>query len=751
MSVSTYPEFTAALAAGGDTIKLAPSAVITITASTSLRHSNLRITSEDITKPGTLRLEAGADWSGPLLYGSGLTNLTFDNFIIDGNFDSQGGKPRGKGYFNLCNLKDCHNIIIHHMQMRDGGCDGFQFRGCKYITAYENDIEYLGHDAFYFIGSNSEIEVYNNNVLTFTNSAVRLAYGCTNAWIHNNYFHSVFSGGSTGPAIEIDKHGFSGILIENNIIENINGAGIWMTGNALNKGSIIIRNCAFYNTGVYKSYTGYSNAAIVNGNMDSVLVENCTFLGGNVAYSAFDRNGLSVSFTTTFKNCVFSGAVIAALRMPDSGGSAIIKQCNFYGNKAIAIGEYTGKITYSDVTTVDPKLQNYAVGKTSAIYGKGIGFQAVVAPEPDPIENEEPEPEPLPLTIDCDARLREASPDVVYTISPYLDIGKSTASTRSLIFFDVSKQTAPVYKAELQLYWYYPADKSRAADTIIEVYRPGPWADSTATWTKNAKSYYDVDGTLVGSKPFASQTIKASALPTNAYISLDVTELVNEYINGTYANTGFLLKAAIESNNYIAFYGMSMNNTAMVPKLVLTAQAPLVSTKLAINKTARIKESTKTTAYTNNIYLDVGKSTGASRFQVDFDVSKFTAPIESAHLMLAWYYPAGKSRAADTVVTAYRPLTALATDMTWANSAENYDKAKSYGFATIKAAVLPDGKYESIDITDLVNAYITGKYPNTGVFIKALAEGNNYIAFHGDAAIESSVKPYIVIKSTNLI
>ena len=271
LAISTYNEFVKALAVGGK-IELAPNAVVTITASTTIRHSETRITSADPARPGTLKLETSAAWSGPLLSASGLTKLTFDNFIIDGNFDSQGGKPRGRGYFNLCSLADCDTITINNMQMKDGGNDGFQFRRCNHVTAYNNKISYLGHDAFYFMYNCTDINVYNNDVLTYTNSAVRLSYGCTNAHIHNNHFHSVITNSSTGPLIQLDKHGFSGILIENNILENSNGAGIWMTGDALNKGSIIIKNCAFYNTGVFTIYTGYSNAAIVNGNMDNVVV-----------------------------------------------------------------------------------------------------------------------------------------------------------------------------------------------------------------------------------------------------------------------------------------------------------------------------------------------------------------------------------------------------------------------------------------------------------------------------------------------
>ena len=744
--VSNYNEFITALAAGG-TVAIDPGAIITITASTRIPRGGTRITSVDPARPGMLKLESGANWNGPLLYAEGIDGLTFDNFIIDGNFGAQGGKPRGKGYFNLCNLRNCDNIVIHHMQMRNGGGDGFQFRGCSGIKVYKNKVEYLGHDVFYLIGSNSNADIYENDILTFTNSAVRLSYGCNNVWVHNNYFHSVFTGGSTGPAIEIDKHGFSGILIEDNIIEDINGAAIWMTGDALNKGSIVIRNCVFKNTGVYKNYTGYSNAAIVNGNMDGVLVENCTFIDGKVGYSTFDYYGLNCSFTTTFKNCIFMGADIAAFRMADAGGSVIVNNCNFYGNAALMIGKYTTLAKFSNSRTVNPVLtSDYEVGKSSALYGTGIGYNATNVAI---IENKEDVH--TSNMVNCDTRLREASPTVVYTTSPYLDVGRSTATTRSLIFFNLDHLTAPVHKAELKLCWYYPPNKTRGNDTIVEVYRPGPWTDSSATWNKNAAVYYDIDGTLGGTKAFASKTFEANKVPDNEYHSFDVTSLVNTYITGEYSNTGFMLKSALELNDYIAFYGMYSEDTAKKPRLVITAEPVITTVKVPITDSRRYREANPSTVFTNNIYYDVGRSVGAVRDQLIFDVSQFKEPVESAHLMLAWYYPAGKSRVADTIVTAYRPLTPLPIAGTWNTHGTNYDATKAYGSVTIKGAVLPDGKFEAIDITELVNEYITGAKANTGVFIKALAEANNYIAFHGDCAIENAVKPYILIKTKEVL
>src|SRR5690606_15473986 len=64
-------------------------------------------------------------------------------------------------------------------------------------------------------------------------------------------------------------------------------------------------------------------------------------------------------------------------------------------------------------------------------------------------------------------------------------------------------------------------------------------------------------------------TFKGSVVPDNRYYELDVTDLVKEYTSGKYENTGFLIKARTESNDYIAFYSSDCGNQSQVPKLQL--------------------------------------------------------------------------------------------------------------------------------------------------------------------------------------
>jgi uncharacterized membrane protein len=180
-----------------------------------------------------------------------------------------------------------------------------------------------------------------------------------------------------------------------------------------------------------------------------------------------------------------------------------------------------------------------------------------------------------------DNRLREASPNVIYQASPFIDVGgMNNVRYRDVVFFDLSEYTgASMSDATLSFYWYYPAGKSRSQDTIVEVYRPAStWNPGYVSWNMKDKGiawknpggdWYDKNGILQGDIPYATITIKGNTLPDNRYYELDVTDLVKEYVSGKYENTGFLIKARNESNNYIAFYSNDCGNESQVPELQL--------------------------------------------------------------------------------------------------------------------------------------------------------------------------------------
>ena len=179
-----------------------------------------------------------------------------------------------------------------------------------------------------------------------------------------------------------------------------------------------------------------------------------------------------------------------------------------------------------------------------------------------------------------DNRLREASPENILSDSSYIDIGgvSRVGRYRDIMWCDLSEynNAEEIGSSTLSLYWYYPGS-SRPNDTIIEVYRPASswnpgyvsWnkKDNGVSWSNPGGDWYDKNGVLQGSTPYATLTFKANTLADNRYYELNVTNLVKEYVSGKYPNTGFLIKARNENNNYIAFFSSDCGSANLLPKL----------------------------------------------------------------------------------------------------------------------------------------------------------------------------------------
>lgn len=181
-----------------------------------------------------------------------------------------------------------------------------------------------------------------------------------------------------------------------------------------------------------------------------------------------------------------------------------------------------------------------------------------------------------------DTKMRSAAPTTVYASLTYLDAGDNIATvTRTLIIFDLSSipSGATITSAVLSLYWYYPAETARTNNTVVGVYRPAAWVAGYACWTNRILNtawshaggdWWDSANSSQGTTPYASVTFTNSTVPDNAYHNWTVTTLVQAYVSGTYTNTGFLLKASSESDNYIAFYSNDYTDTTKRPKLVIS-------------------------------------------------------------------------------------------------------------------------------------------------------------------------------------
>ena len=563
---------------------------------------------------------------------AGNHDITIRGFEIDGNHDKNNGKNRGKGYHNLIHFLNCKNIQVHDMYMHDSHGDGLKVTKCSDVKFYNNRVYKLGHDVLYSIYS-SNIEAWNNKITCRTNSGLRI-YNTNHVKFYNNIIDSEGEGGA---GIEIQKIGPSTVMndieIYNNLLYETNAAGIWITGygSEYTKDSakdIYIHHNKFYKTGINPS-ANWAGGIVLNG-FQNTLIENNKFdgcYGAAIAHKQVTDEFAAPNsgYTTIVKNNVIintqsspaAGKGYAVYNKLKSTHSFILQNNCLSSN---AGGNYLGVNSTSDFeadSEIAAKLSNneslgedfpwseamsagpqtsYKRDESGAQTGQEESFESNLKKafadfirslerfilsffmQPDEVENFKIA---LPFII-SDNRLREEAPNITFSDSEYIDVGKRSerGTYRGVIVFELSSlnQTDRIEKATLSLFWYYPENQMRSKDTVLEVYRPVKWCEEHVTWQQKeindpwknpGGDWYDRNGVFQGNTPYATITISGEETPDNRYYELNVTELVQEYVSGKYENTGFLIKAREEDENHIAFYSSNWQNKDQRPKLTI--------------------------------------------------------------------------------------------------------------------------------------------------------------------------------------
>jgi PKD repeat protein len=308
------------------------------------------------------------------------------------------------------------------------------------------------------------------------------------------------------------------------------------------------------------SLSDYSNEPEPNGNRINIGPD------GNTKYASKSYVSAPILPSADFSSNVISDYTPLTVRFTDFSENTTLRIWNF--------GDGTGSTQQNPVHTY-PAAGNYIVTlKVSNENGTDSKTVVTDVSESNTIS--------IASSKIYDNRLREAIPESVFSDKEFLDLGATRGSGRyrDVILFDLSEymDTTQINNATLYLFWYYPTN-SRPNDTVIEVYRPASvWNSKYVSWNQRDKNaywknpggdWYDKNGILQGETPYATLTLKASSLPNSKYCELNVTELVGEYVSGRYENTGFLIKAKDESENYIAFYSAECGSTNYIPRLEL--------------------------------------------------------------------------------------------------------------------------------------------------------------------------------------
>ncbi len=320
---------------------------------------------------------------------AGNNNITIQGFEIDGNSEKQmslGSNRLGRAYYNLIHFTKSSDITVENMYLHHGCGDGLKVEYVDNVNFVNNSVDKLGHDALYCIYSNN-ITASGNDIFTRTNSALRLT-NTNHAKLHDNLIHSEYkldSGASTGPGIEIQKtsgYTMGDIEVFDNVLQTLNGAGIWMFGydtdNVKRGSDVYIHHNIFHNVGQYWVDTGYSNAGVIISQFDNVRIENNVFDNGGHAGIKFwkysSKYQMSGPFTATVRNNVIlnhDDHEAAGIWVQDTAsGKYVIKSENncFYNN---AGGSYLGPgISRSnDILTeplfADPSKNDYHLKSTA--------------------------------------------------------------------------------------------------------------------------------------------------------------------------------------------------------------------------------------------------------------------------------------------------------------------------------------------------------------------------------------------------
>lgn len=247
------------------------------------------------------------------------SNYTIHGFTIDGNSEYQ-PVDHGIGYYDLIYFYKCTNISVTNMNLQWAKGDGLKVRNYDHsnytnILFANNSVYKLGHEALYALGLNGVI-ARDNTVFTRANSAFRLS-SSGHAKIYNNVVHSEIAGWSTGPGIEVDKsanYPVEDVEIYNNLVYNLNGAGIYVIGEKDDKTpgqNVHIHHNILYDVGQYWKNTGFSNSGIVIGQFNNTTIENNVIHNTGTAaikyYPRPEHEKMDDKFTTIVRNNILFG------------------------------------------------------------------------------------------------------------------------------------------------------------------------------------------------------------------------------------------------------------------------------------------------------------------------------------------------------------------------------------------------------------------------------------------------------------
>ncbi|WP_135603952.1 disaggregatase related repeat-containing protein [Methanococcoides sp. NM1] len=634
-------------------------------------------------------------------------NFILRDFAVDGNLFKQTyvvtqmGEPciHGRSYLDLFRAdsnsvsgdhSDPYDFEIYNMHFYDGANDGIRIRGDRSddnIKIHDNTFTRTGHDDIYIMSAQN-VHIYNNDftwvygdcgvrientddvVIThntlytnpsqpqgisglylsytsggYTSQNYTVAYNtigpvremgivvcnrvtgtpaldkASDLYIHHNLIYDSIGNSGYGGGIQIN--GWHNVVIENNVIDDVNGDGI-VTRNRFGMGDttgyqIYVRNNIITNTDYYSGFSSSGNG--INNYLDSrhdiILENNDVWNNENVNYLNVGSSASDFNVDPLFVDradhdyrlrsnspIIDAGIGVYESSDPTPAPSNTAPVLNSIGDMTVTEGNLlSSMVTASDADgdSLTYSASGLPIGATFDVASRtfswtpDVGQTGTYGVTFEVADGEFTDSETISIIVNPEGssgnmletmyvnRLRESTPDLTITGDSYVDVGHidGVGSYREVMWFDVSmyNETDTVTSATLSLSWYYPQNAPRNQDTVVEIYRASDWdpehvswngKTSGTSWVNTGGDWFDRNDAAQGSVPYASITFSGSDVPDNGNYEFDVTELVQDYVSGEHANTGFFIKARDEHDNYIAFDGTDSVNEVQQPKLTVT-------------------------------------------------------------------------------------------------------------------------------------------------------------------------------------
>ncbi|WP_445474214.1 disaggregatase related repeat-containing protein [Methanococcoides methylutens] len=647
----------------------------------------------------------------------GAHNFVIRDFEVNGNLDKQTyivtqmGEPckHGRGYQDLFRAdRDSvsgdhsgpYDFEIYNMYFHDGANDGIRVRGDGSeagIKIYDNTFYRTGHDDIFIMSADNVF--IDNNAFTwiYGDCGIRIE-NSDDVTITNNVMDSI-----NPPK---NPQGLSGIYLSStssstmtnyniayNEIHDTREMGILMCNRvggtySLDKvGDAHIHHNLLYNCGT-NAIGSYSGGIWVHG-WNNVLIENNVIdgsQGDGIAHRARFSGSTQSGYVTTVRNNIITNTVERS-SLSSSG----------YG-----VNSYLS--THSFV------LENNDVWNNDNGNYRNVGSHAS-------------DRNVDPLFVDRanhDYHLRSNSPLIGTGMGVYDGSGSTPLP---------------------------PTQPSNSAPVLSTIGSKAVNEGSSLSFVVRGT---DVDGD--------SLTYSATGLPVGANFNAASREFMwtpDSTQTGTYSVTFRVTDGKLADSETVSIAVVSAGSPATTPE------------SMYVN---RLRESSPDSTFAGDSYVDVGNLAGVGSYRevMWFDLSEYneTDTVTSATLSLSWYYPENAPRNQDTIVEVYRASdwdpaqvswNEKASGTSWNNAGGDWFDSNGvaqgsvpYASITFSGSDVPDnGNYE-FDVTELVREYVSGEHANTGFFIKARNENDNYIAFDGIGSVNADKQPKLAVTlSTN--